>query len=51
LNLRIILVNGVRVYKKELGGIIFVYIEKKKPFKKKWSGLCNDLAEQVLSMV
>ena len=48
---KIILVNGVRVHKKRLGGLIFVDCEKYQPFKKKWSELCNDLAEQLLSIL
>ncbi len=48
---RIILVNGIRVHKKNLGGLIFVECNKYQPFKKRWSGLCNDLTEQLLSMV
>jgi hypothetical protein len=48
---RIILVNGVRVHKKRLGGLIFVEVERHKPFEKKWSTLCDDLAEQLLSGV
>jgi len=31
---RIILINGVRVHKKRLGGLIFVECEKYQPFKK-----------------
>ena len=48
---RIILVNGFRVNKKRLGGLIFVECNKYQPFEKKWAELCNDLSEQLLSMV
>jgi len=47
---RIILVNSVRVHKKHLGQLIFLDIEKRAPFKKKWPGLTKDLAEQLLCM-
>ena len=48
---KIIFINGVRVHKKKLGSTIFVYVNQHKPFEKKWATLCQDLANQALSMV
>jgi hypothetical protein len=46
---KVILVNGERIFKKNLGSFIFLYCESHSPFKKKWGELKKDLAEQVLS--
>jgi len=46
----IILLNGVRVYKKNFGNLIFIYCEQAKPFEKKWPELSKDLCNQVLAM-
>ena len=48
---KIILVNKVKVPKKMLGYLIFMDVEKRQPFAKKWATLNKDLALQVLSML
>jgi hypothetical protein len=48
---KIIIVNGIRYLKKDLGNLIFVEIDQIKPFNKKWAGLTKDLGDQLISMV
>lgn len=43
-----IFVNGKRMFKKELGSMVFQWYETNYGFKQKWASMTNDLTQWVL---
>ena len=48
---KIIHLNGVKVPQKDIGSIIFIYCDRQNLFPIKWTGLTNDLKNQLLSTI